>query len=137
MILKHELTRPVKEDDRTRHIVEQKAHAEPVMLTFRDDDAVEAHMRAAMTGDPLYDFTAEDGVQHTIWRVSDPSGLVKAFGNVSNLYVADGHHRCKAASRAAEHFRDGDSAQTGEGARGIRVFPRGAISDGDDEDHGV
>lgn len=123
VILKHELTRPVKEDDRTRHIVEQQAHAEPVMLTFRDDEAVQTHMRAAMEREPLYDFTAEDGVQHTIWRVSDPAGLVEAFGTVPNLYVADGHHRCKAASRAAGQFRDGDSAETGADAPEYEFFP--------------
>lgn len=123
VILKHELTRPVKEDDRTRHIVEQQAHAEPVMLTFRDDDAVEAHMRAAMEQEPLYDFTAEDGVQHTIWRVAEPGELVDAFGAVPNLYVADGHHRCKAASRAAEHFREGDTAASHEGAPEYEFFP--------------
>src|SRR5699024_5965743 len=38
VILKHELTRPAKEDDRTRHILSQQAHAEPVMLTYKDDD---------------------------------------------------------------------------------------------------
>jgi len=106
VILKHELTRPVKEDDRTRHVVEQEAHAEPVMLTFRDDENVASQMQRAMEEEPIYDFTAEDGVQHTIWRVEDPAGLVDAFATVPNLYVADGHHRCKAASRAAEHFRD-------------------------------
>jgi uncharacterized protein (DUF1015 family) len=40
VILKHELTRPDKEDDRTRHILTQNAHAEPVMLTFRDTEDV-------------------------------------------------------------------------------------------------
>jgi len=32
-IVKHEETRPTKEDDRTRHILAQQAHAEPVMFT--------------------------------------------------------------------------------------------------------
>ncbi|PEN15004.1 hypothetical protein CRI94_01570 [Longibacter salinarum] len=123
VILKHEKTRPVKEDDRTRHIVEQKAHAEPVMLTFRDDDAVESQMRSAMENDPLYDFEAEDGVRHTIWRVAEPEGLVDAFDSVPNLYVADGHHRCKAASRAAEHYRDGDTALDAPDAPEYEFFP--------------
>jgi uncharacterized protein (DUF1015 family) len=99
-ILKHELTRPVKEDDRTRHILTQQAHAEPVMLVYRDHDAVAAHIDAAQTADPLYDFTADDGVQHTIWRVLEPARLAADFADVPKLYVADGHHRCKAASRA-------------------------------------
>ena len=38
VILKHELTRPEKEDDRTRHILTQQAHAEPVMFTYKDDE---------------------------------------------------------------------------------------------------
>lgn len=101
-ILKHEKTRPDKEDDRTRHILEQQAHAEPVMLAFRDDAAVGQVLVQTQAHSPLYDFIAPDGIQHTVWRVADPEALVRAFQAVPTLYVADGHHRCKAASRAAE-----------------------------------
>lgn len=113
-ILKHEKTRPAKEDDRTRHLLTQRAHAEPVMLTFRDDDAVEALMADAMQTDPLYDFTATDGVQHALWRAPDAEALIDAFGAVPQLYVADGHHRCKAASRAAAELRTKDGTGTSE-----------------------
>lgn len=104
-ILKHEKTRPVKEDDRTRHILTQEAHAEPVMLTFRDVESVNALIVSAQEGEPLYDFTADDGVQHTIWPVAAPDALVDAFVDVPRLYIADGHHRCKASSRAASVLR--------------------------------
>ncbi len=104
-ILKHEKTRPAKEDDRTRHLLAQQAHAEPVMLTFRDDERVAQLVAEAQAADPLFDFTAADGVGHTLWRVADPAPLVEAFRAVPRLYVADGHHRCKAASRAAETMR--------------------------------
>ena len=109
-ILKHEKTRPAKEDDRTRHILTQKAHAEPVMLTYRDQPAVDRLVEAAQEKEPLYDFEAEDGVQHTIWRVDDTIDLTKAFQAVEHLYVADGHHRCKASSRAAGELRKGEGA---------------------------
>jgi uncharacterized protein (DUF1015 family) len=104
-ILKHEKTRPDKEDDRTRHILTQRAHAEPVMLTYRDVEAVDRLVLGVQAGAPLYDFTADDGVRHTIWRAADPHPFVEAFASVEKLYVADGHHRCKAASRAAEALR--------------------------------
>ena len=104
-ILKHELTRPAKEDDCTRHNLTQRAHAEPVMLTFRDDPVVAAILEATQAGTPLYDLTAADGVRHTIWKVAEPQTLVEAFRGIDKLYVADGHHRCKAASRAAEALR--------------------------------
>ncbi len=105
VILKHELTRPVKEDDRTRHLLEQRAHAEPVMMTFKADDAVASIIADTLNTAPLYDFEAVDGVQHTVWQIADVNGLVEAFADISNLYIADGHHRCKAASRAAEALR--------------------------------
>lgn len=114
VILKHELTRPVKEDDRTRHILEQQAHAEPVMLTFKDHPGVGQVITQTMEMEPLYDLTADDGVRHTIWRVGQPDRLVDLFAEIDHLYVADGHHRCKAASRAAEA-----TGGTGE----VRFFP--------------
>ncbi len=102
VILKHEKTRPVKEDDRTRHIITQRAHAEPIMLTFRDHPGVARVLDATTETTPIYDLTAPDGNQHTIWTVRDPQRLVVLFQEIDFLYIADGHHRCKAASRAAE-----------------------------------
>ncbi len=119
-ILKHEKTRVVKEDDRTRHILTQRAHAEPVMLTYRDTATVDHLVAGIQQGTPLYDFTAADGVQHTIWKADDPQALVEAFQDVEKLYVADGHHRCKAASRAAEELRG--TASGGENAE-FEFFP--------------
>lgn len=113
-ILKHEKTRPDKEADRTRHILEQHAHAEPVMLTFRDSPAVQAGMASACAGTPLYDFTAPDGVRHTVWTVPDVDALVQAFARVPKFYVADGHHRCKAASLAAADIEARGGASTDE-----------------------
>ncbi len=104
-ILKHEKTRQAKEDDRTRHILAQGAHTEPVMLTYRDRDAIQQIISKTQESSPLYDFAAPDGVRHTIWKVQDAGSLVAAFHDVQKLYVADGHHRCKAASRAAAELR--------------------------------
>lgn len=105
VILKHEKTRPDKEDDRTRHILTQRAHAEPIMLTFRSNSTVSAGMDEVTSGEPLYDFTADDGVRHQLWRAPDAGLFVDAFMEIPSLYVADGHHRCKAASRTAEAVR--------------------------------
>lgn len=126
-ILKHEKTRPTKEDDRTRHILEQQAHAEPVMLTYRDDLSVDRLVQQAQEGEPFYDFTAEDGVQHTIWRAPGAAALVDAFGNVPSLYIADGHHRCKAASRAAAEVREDGEASTEAEFFPAVLFPMGQM----------
>jgi uncharacterized protein (DUF1015 family) len=127
VILKHELTRPNKEDDRTRHILEQQAHAEPVMLTFRDRREVSAIIESTADTEPLYDFTADDGVRHTIWRVEQPERLVAEFGSIDRLYVADGHHRCKAASRAAAEVAEAGSAPGEAGFFPAVLFPMGQM----------
>ncbi len=109
IILKHENTRPPKVADRTKHILAQRAHAEPVILMFRDDAFVTSLMTEATEGEPLFDFTAEDGIQHTIWRFSDHEPVLEAFADVSALYIGDGHHRCEAAWQAWTEERLPDS----------------------------
>ena len=105
-ILKHEKTRPKKETDRVRHILAQQAHAEPVILTYRDTEAIDALVADETGRAPCYDFAAEDGVRHTIWKAERTDALTDAFQRVERLYIADGHHRCAAASRAAAELRD-------------------------------
>ena len=101
LIKKHEKTRPDKEDDRTRHILALRAQTGPVFLTYRAAAAVDAAVQAVTDGDPLFDFTAADGVRHMVWRATEAQtpALVAAFAAVPALYIADGHHRAASAWR--------------------------------------
>ena len=105
VIRKHEKTRPDKEDDRTRHVLTLEAHAEPVFLTYRGRPQIDVLSEAVLATDPVYDFTAPDGVRHTVWRISDPASWVEAFREVPHAYVADGHHRSASAWRAGKERR--------------------------------
>lgn len=112
VIKKHERTRRDKEDDRTRHMVALRAQTGIVFLTYTRLAAVDAVEAAVTSGPPLYDFTAPDGVQHTVWRTGaeETARLVDAFGPLPALYIADGHHRAASAARArAELASRGDS----------------------------
>ena len=102
LIKKHERTRRDKEDDRTRHIVDLRAQTGVVFLAYRAAAAVDAVVGRVMSAEPLYDFTAADGVQHAIWRASaaDGDALQSAFAGIPALYIADGHHRAASAARA-------------------------------------
>jgi uncharacterized protein (DUF1015 family) len=106
LIKKHELTRPDKEDDRTRHILTLRAQTGPVFLTYRASAAVDAVVAAVTSGPPLFDFTAADGVRHVVWRVADAAAvtLVAAFAAVPALYIADGHHRAASAWRTHQQL---------------------------------
>jgi len=101
-IKRHEKTRKDKEDDRTRHITELRAQTGVVFLTYRAAPAIDEVVRRASSARALYDFTADDGVSHTIWRLTgeDVRALVAAFGALPALYIADGHHRAASAARA-------------------------------------
>lgn len=113
-IRKHERTRRDKEDDRTRHTLVLRAQTGPVFLTYRQEPEIDALATAALSNSPLYDFTAPDGIRHTIWHVPDPAAFVEAFREVDYLYIADGHHRAASASRARAEMRDRSFAHTGE-----------------------
>lgn len=115
IIRKHEKTRKDKEDDRTRHCLELNANSGPVFLTYRDTPALDARVAEVQTGAPLYDFTAVDGIRHTVWRVEGENApWVEAFRNVPLAYVADGHHRAAAAFRSGKQRREANPAHTGK-----------------------
>jgi uncharacterized protein (DUF1015 family) len=113
VILKHELTRPDKEDDRTKHIITQQAHAEPVMITFDDTAGISEMMESVSKNEPLYQITIED-VEHLIWKIEDSTEFDNAFSKIKNLYIADGHHRCASASRTATQMKKQNPNHTGE-----------------------
>ena len=113
LILKHEFTRPAKEDDRTRHVMALGANAGPVFLTYRDVPTLNGLVDAAIREAPLYDFTAVDGVQHTVWKVNSTAGYVAALTSVPAFYVADGHHRAASAWRAGKARREANPNHDG------------------------
>ncbi|MFH0952953.1 MAG: DUF1015 family protein [Verrucomicrobiota bacterium] len=101
VIKKHEKTRKAPEDDRTKHIDATNAHSGPVFLAYRDQAEINRIAARTEQGAPLYDFTAADGIRHTVWRLSDAGAVVEAFARVPEAYIADGHHRAAAAVRVA------------------------------------
>ena len=101
LIKKHEKTRPDKEDDRTRHMLAIGAQTGPVFLTYRASAVVDAVVARVVSGTPLFDLTAPDGVRHQVWLVpeADGAGVESGFAAVPSLYIADGHHRAASAAR--------------------------------------
>jgi uncharacterized protein (DUF1015 family) len=111
LIKKHERTRRDKEDDRTRHIAETRAQTGVVFLTYPASAAVTAITRRVCAGAPLYDLAFDDGVRHTLWRVTgaDVEAFVDAFAPMPALYIADGHHRAASAARVRQKVPGADT----------------------------
>lgn len=103
-IKKHELTRKDKQQDRTRHVDTVEAQTGPVFVSYVRRERINARVEAIMAAQPDYDFTADDGIVHTAWVVSDAGHidvLRQEFAQINALYIADGHHRAAAGSAVA------------------------------------
>jgi len=116
-IKKHELTRIDKEDDRLKHILSLNAQTGPVFLTYRAQKSIDTLLQSIVKDKPVYDFQTDDNIQHTFWVISDSNlidQITEEFSKVDFLYVADGHHRSAAGTRAAEELSKKNPNHTGD-----------------------
>ena len=116
-IRKHEFTRPVKEDDRVRQIDAVNAQTGPVLLAYPDAPIVDEILAKATQSEPAIQTTADDGVDHTLWLISnkeDIQALTEAFDAMHAIYIADGHHRSASASRICATRKAENPNHTGD-----------------------
>ena len=104
IIKKHEFTRPEKELDRINHIKTTGAQTGNVFLAYRHQASIDALIdKWKTTKNPVYDFLADDGIQHTVWAVSDEDTIAQITHlfetEVPYTYIADGHHRAASAAK--------------------------------------
>ena len=104
LIKKHEFTRPEKELDRINHIKTTGAQTGNVFLAYKNVDAIDEVIEKWTSGkNPQYDFVADDGIQHSIWIVTDDKIIKKITDlfktQVPCTYIADGHHRAASAAK--------------------------------------
>jgi len=107
IIKKHEFTRPEKELDRINHIQTSGAQTGNVFLAYRNNVKVDELIEKwKESKSPVYDFIADDEIQHTIWIVNDSDvcdQITALFGNeIPCTYIADGHHRAASAAKVRQ-----------------------------------
>jgi len=108
VILKHELTRPDKEEDRKNHIRESNVNYEPVFFAYPAVAEIDDMVAKIVTTPAEYDFTADDSIGHQFWVINDQEiigRIIELFAAIPNTYVADGHHRTAAAAHVGEERR--------------------------------
>jgi uncharacterized protein (DUF1015 family) len=124
-IRKHEFTRPDKEDDRVRQIEALNAQTGPVLLAYPASVTADALIDAIAQGTPAADVTADDGIRHQIWVLTDAArigAITAVFDAMPALYIADGHHRSAAASRVAAARRQQGLVQSSDCFLSV-IFP--------------
>lgn len=116
VIKKHEFTRPEKEKDRIDHMRTIEAQTGNVFLAYRDVMEVNALINGwKATNKPVYDFTASDGIRHSIWVIDRDivvNSITQLFNtNVPATYIADGHHRAASAAKVSKLLPDSTDAK--------------------------
>jgi uncharacterized protein (DUF1015 family) len=126
LIKKHEFTRPEKEQDRINHIKTTGAQTGNVFLAYKNVAAIDTLINDWKNDrSPVYDFVADDGIQHSIWTINDEtiitriSELFKA--EVPCTYIADGHHRAASAAKVRKAL--GSAAPEGADYFLTTLFP--------------
>lgn len=117
VIKKHENTRAEKEKDRINHVNICNAQTGPIFLAYRSNLTINKIVEQVKMEEPLYDFTAEDGVNHRVWVISKEkqiAGIEETFAGIGEIYIADGHHRAASAVRVGQNRRKEHPGYTGE-----------------------
>lgn len=116
VIKKHEFTRPEKEKDRIDHMVAIKAQTGNVFMAYRDVKEInELIGKWKKDHTPLYDFKADDGIQHTVWVIDNDDTINTITQNfktkVPATYIADGHHRAASAAKVSKQLPKSEAAK--------------------------
>lgn len=109
VIKKHENTRADKEIDRITHVDTCGAQTGPIFLAYRSQQTINEIVSRIQETEPLYDFTAIDGVAHKVWKIADASDVAdirQSFEGIDSIYIADGHHRAASAVKVGLKRRE-------------------------------
>ncbi len=116
VIKKHENTRADKEQDRIRHVDTCGAQTGPIFLAYRANQVINEIVAAVKEEPPLYFFISEDGIGHTVWKISSATriaSIYEAFHTISEIYIADGHHRAASAVKVGKMRREQNPSYDG------------------------
>ena len=117
VIKKHENTRADKEADRIRHVDVCNAQTGPIFLAYRRQEALQEIFAGVKTGEPLFAFSSEDGVEHRGWMIEEDETvkrIIEIFGGMDSIYIADVHHRAASAVAVGRKRRAEKPGYTGE-----------------------
>lgn len=116
VIKKHENTREDKELDRITHVDTCDAQTGPIFLAYRTQADIDEVVNRVRLQQPEYSFTSEDGISHAVWLIDRPTDIEtirNSFENLSQIYIADGHHRAASAVKVGFKRRNENPSHQG------------------------
>jgi uncharacterized protein (DUF1015 family) len=104
VVLPHERTLSGPKEDRLRLFRATRTNLSPGFMLYRDPRGALAS--ALSDAEPVADFSTDDGVAHSLSKVTQPEALRAIVEGVaqSSLLIADGHHRYETALRYSQEI---------------------------------
>ncbi len=122
IIKKHEDTLQHRENTFKEYLKTVGFNAEPVLLTYPDNDAIAAIISKTTQSRAEYEFTSTYRDTHYLWKVDDKESILaiqKAFSLIKTIYIADGHHRSASSYLLAKDLKESNPNHQGNEAYGF------------------
>ena len=116
VIKKHEGTLKKRELLFENYLKNTGFNAEPVLLTYPDNEEIDSIIKKYKVQRPEYEFSTTDKDTHVLWVVNNAIDIEKittAFKKIDTLYIADGHHRSTSSCLLAERLAKENPKHTG------------------------
>ncbi|MCA0133091.1 DUF1015 domain-containing protein [Winogradskyella alexanderae] len=96
IIKKHEDTIEKREQTFKTYLKTVGFNAEPVLLTYPDNDVISAIIKETQKNHAEFEFTMTYRDTHYLWKIDKQEHIEKIraeFEKIDTIYIADGHHR--------------------------------------------
>ncbi len=119
VIKKHEDTLQHRENTFKEYLKTVGFNAEPVLLTYPDNEAIVKIISQATEGRSEYEFTTTYRDTHYLWKIEDRDvidTLQHEFSKIKTIYIADGHHRSASSYLLTQDLKKNNPEHRGDEA---------------------
>lgn len=107
-IKKHEETLTKRVELFAKYLLHVHFHAEPVLLTYPNNQRVNLLMDHEMKTLPIISFKDNKENEHQLWKIENRLNLLQIKDSIEkneSLYIADGHHRMESSLAYTKEMR--------------------------------
>ncbi len=117
VIKRHEDTLEYREHVFKDYLKTVGFNAEPVLLTYPDNDVIKTIISKTQKVRAEFEFTTHFRDTHYLWVLDDPIAIEKIkteFDNIKTIYIADGHHRTASSYLLSEVLKSENPNHNGK-----------------------
>ena len=115
IIKKHEDTIEYREYVFKEYLKTVGFNAEPVLLTYPDNDTISQIISEKQTERAEFEFTTTYRDTHYLWVIDDTKKidvLTSEFSKIKRLYIADGHHRSASSVLLSDKLKGSGASES-------------------------